>query len=85
MNNYFRVVSYLFFGVLFFFSPCDLLSQSTDEICNNSIDDDGDGFIDLDDPECFCYVENLIPNPGFEKISDCCGPSMDSPVTCLED
>ena len=24
------------------------------EICNNGIDDDGDGLIDLYDPDCFC-------------------------------
>ncbi|NOQ75329.1 MAG: PKD domain-containing protein [Crocinitomix sp.] len=40
------------------------------EICNNGIDDDADGFIDLNDDECECEgfegFSNLIPNPSFE-------------------
>ena len=35
-------------------SLCTALSVSAQEICNNGIDDDGDGIIDFDDGECEC-------------------------------
>jgi len=48
------------------------------ENCNNGIDDDGDGLIDLNDPECVCSfgpapepVPSIIPNPSFEDYSEC--------------
>lgn len=45
------------------------------EICNNSIDDDGDGLIDLNDQDCQCSssttVPSLIPNPSFELYNGC--------------
>ena len=55
------------------------------EICNNGIDDDGDGLIDLNDPDCTCTpatttVLSLIPNPSFETMN-CC-PSSYSQVNC---
>ena len=43
------------------------------EICDNAIDDDGDGAIDLNDPDCGCFgslsgdVPSLIPNHSFEE------------------
>lgn len=51
--------------------PMLLLSQ---EICDNGIDDDGDSFIDLNDEECSCTINepiSLIPNPSFED-QNCC-------------
>ena len=45
-----------------------------DEICDNALDDDGDGLIDLNDPECRCEViepTSLIPNPSFEEMRCC--------------
>ena len=36
-------------GILLLISPIIGLSQ---EICDNGIDDDGDGFIDCFDPDC---------------------------------
>ncbi len=50
-------------------------SISAQEICNNGIDDDNDGLVDLNDSEnCSCNnvtsVTSLIPNPSFE-IYDC--------------
>ena len=46
-------------------SLCTALSVSAQEICNNGIDDDGDGIIDFDDGECECAstVEctNVVP------------------------
>lgn len=44
------------------------------EICDNAIDDDGDGLIDLNDPDCDCPVDNfvsLVPNPSFEELLCC--------------
>ncbi len=44
------------------------------EDCANGIDDDGDGLIDLNDPDCICKVAepiSLIPNPSFEE-NNCC-------------
>ena len=59
----------LLIGFLFFF----LLSLYGQEVCDNGIDDDGDGQIDLYDPECVCNGIHIpvlgsskIPNPSFE-------------------
>jgi gliding motility-associated-like protein len=46
------------------------------EICDNGIDDDGDGLIDLLDPDCICNqsyedISHIIPNPSFEDTSCC--------------
>ncbi len=55
------------------------------EICNNALDDDMDGLIDLNDTDCTCVViepVSLIPNPSFEEIT-CC-PSGRSQLRCAE-
>ena len=56
------------------------------EICDNAIDDDGDGLIDLNDSECFCdtvfEIEGIIPNPDFSETT-CC-PETYSDVGCAE-
>jgi len=49
------------------------------EICDNALDDDGDGLIDLNDPDCKCSgikdtifsPSSLIPNPSFEDYIIC--------------
>jgi gliding motility-associated-like protein len=45
------------------------------EICNNGIDDDGDGLVDINDPDCSCNnvstVSSLFPNPSFEYHTAC--------------
>ena len=49
------------------------------EVCDNSLDDDGDGLIDLNDPDCKCsgikdtifIPSSLIPNPSFEDYIIC--------------
>ena len=56
------------------------LSSSTIlmEICDNAIDDDGNGLIDLNDPVCKCEELgpiSYIPNPSFEEM-DCCPSSF---------
>ena len=53
--------------------PVIILGQAM-EICDNALDDDGDGFIDLNDNDCFCEViepVSRIPNPSFEEVSCC--------------
>lgn len=66
------------FAILFVLILFSRLSFAQ-EICDNGIDDDNDGRIDLlDSVECSCegfgYVTNvpsLIPNPSFEQMSTC--------------
>jgi gliding motility-associated-like protein len=44
------------------------------EICNNGIDDDADGLIDINDSDCICnqiLVTSLIPNGSFETYNNC--------------
>ncbi|MGB1102173.1 MAG: PKD domain-containing protein [Crocinitomicaceae bacterium] len=56
------------------------------EICDNAIDDDGDGLIDLNDDECNCTFNidlSLIPNPSFEDTL-CC-PTSEGLVSCATD
>lgn len=55
------------------------------EICDNAIDDDNDGLIDLNDPDCACAViepVSLIPNPSFEDLN-CC-PDSRSQLGCAD-
>lgn len=55
------------------------------EVCDNAKDDDLDGLIDLNDPDCHCDVaepKSLIPNPSFEDNS-CCPPNRSS-LHCAE-
>lgn len=64
---------------LFFTVSLNLLGQ---EICDNGVDDDGDGLIDLNDPDCECSpliwnVPSLIPNHSFEDTI-CCPISVSS-------
>ncbi|MGZ3862658.1 MAG: T9SS type A sorting domain-containing protein [Bacteroidia bacterium] len=53
---------------------------SAQEICNNGIDDDGNGQIDLNDTACRCNLLNLVPNSSFED-TNCC-PSTYSQMNC---
>jgi len=46
----------------------------TQEICNNGIDDDADGLVDLHDPDCQCHflvTDNLLRNGSFESYDHC--------------
>lgn len=52
------------FFIIFFFAL-----TYAQENCTNGIDDDGDGFIDLNDSNCQCVEsENLVPNGDFEQF-----------------
>lgn len=56
------------------------------EICDNAIDDDGDGLIDLNDDDCTCnslLPSSLIPNPSFEEMT-CC-PTANAMLNCAVD
>lgn len=49
-------------------------SLAAQEICNNGIDDDGDGLVDLHDPDCQCHftvTNNLLLNGSFESYNHC--------------
>ena len=70
--------------LLSFFFSFDLVAQ---EICDNQIDDDGDGLIDLNDEvDCQCQAplldasQNLITNPSFEE-QGCC-PQGENELFC---
>ena len=56
------------------------------EICNNGIDDNGNGLIDLNDTtaSCTCVPQapSLIPNPSFE-LKNCC-PSTFGQMSCSQ-
>ncbi|NBC03974.1 MAG: T9SS type B sorting domain-containing protein [Bacteroidetes bacterium] len=55
------------------------------EICDNGIDDNGNGVIDLNDPACDCQgissflTNSIIPNPSFETRTCCPNTVTDSP------
>jgi gliding motility-associated-like protein len=57
-----------------FYGASIVPSPFVTEICDNAMDDDSDGLIDLNDPDCDCPLavpESLIPNPSFEETSCC--------------
>ncbi len=71
--------------VILLFSLCSL-SLFSQEICDNAIDDDFDGLIDLNDSDCACtnLIDlSLIPNPSFEELL-CC-PTAEAMLTCASD
>lgn len=60
-------------------------SPQMTEDCANALDDDNDGLIDLNDPDCTCEIvepESLIPNPSFEDLT-CC-PSGRGQLNCAD-
>ncbi len=62
---------------------CVVWTSAAQEICNNAIDDDNDGLIDLNDDDCICEAilpASLIPNPSFEEMI-CC-PTDESQLNC---
>ncbi|MFT4599629.1 MAG: gliding motility-associated-like protein [Bacteroidia bacterium] len=62
------------------------LASYGQEICDNGIDDDGDGLVDLNDSvDCSCmyyFSESLIPNHSFEDTL-CC-PKTVSALSCAK-
>ncbi|MFK8161303.1 MAG: gliding motility-associated C-terminal domain-containing protein [Lewinella sp.] len=89
--NYLQQLHVLFSGMftlLLLGGVTDLVStekRQMTELCANAIDDDNDGLVDLNDPDCVCEVvepESLIPNPSFEDLN-CC-PNSRSQLNCAE-
>ncbi len=75
--------AFCFIGFIDHFSESN--SKLMQEICDNAVDDDGDGLIDLNDPDCACETlepVSLIPNPSFED-QRCC-PIGRSQMDCAE-
>ncbi len=71
---------------LLFLCSCLSLALFSQEICNNGIDDDDDGLVDLNDDDCVCesfMPSSLIPNPSFEEMS-CC-PMNEAQLFCADD
>ena len=64
-------------GLNYFFCILLLLfsyNSFCQENCNNGKDDDGDGLIDLQDPDCQCHFNvngNLLQNASFESFKNC--------------
>ncbi|MDY0000637.1 MAG: hypothetical protein RBU30_05025, partial [Polyangia bacterium] len=65
------------------------LIAGTEEICDNGIDDDGDGLVDCDDPGCAgeagCLVEdcdNGVDDDG-DNLVDCADPDCAQAPPCL--
>jgi gliding motility-associated-like protein len=77
MKRMYRNNSLVLLLIVLFFS----FHYSAQEICNNGLDDDNDGLVDLNDNiDCTCNGinsmnpgNNFIPNPSFEEYS--CLPS----------
>ncbi len=68
--SFFRLLLFLVYTL----STFSQLSGQTSEVCDNAIDDDGDGLIDFNDEDCQCeFIElrTLIPNPSFEDKTCC--------------
>lgn len=69
-----------FLSIFFIFLSLAIYSQ---EICNNAVDDDNDGLIDIQDPDCDCdqvLPSGLIPNESFEDM-ECC-PTGEADFQC---
>lgn len=65
--------------ILFLFFSLFCYSQ---ENCNNVIDDDGDGKIDLNDSDCTCNkTVSILPNSSFEEKTTCPQGYDDMPTT----
>ncbi|KRD12861.1 hypothetical protein ASE21_02830 [Flavobacterium sp. Root901] len=57
--------------LLFLFLFISIFSYSQEK-CNNGIDDDGDGKIDLNDSDCICNkTASILANPSFEEKINC--------------
>lgn len=59
-------------------SSCGISGLCAQEVCDNGVDDNGNGLVDLYDTECECNgihipqgPSNQIPNPDFESMGWC--------------
>ncbi|MBP6184363.1 MAG: gliding motility-associated C-terminal domain-containing protein [Saprospiraceae bacterium] len=75
------------FPLFFLFA---VFSMTAQEVCDNGVDDNGNGLIDLYDPACICEgigveendVTYKVPNPDFEQM-DCCPDFISQVTECL--
>lgn len=82
MRQYLFVFSLLFASVQFI--SCSDDTKDRIEICNNSIDDDGDGLIDLMDPDCLeegSECSNNADDDG-DGLFDCDDPDCQGEPGC---
>ena len=66
-----KIINHIILLLIFFAAGFTCMAQ---EICNNGIDDDHDGLIDLRDPDCQCrfvVTDNLLKNGSFEQYDHC--------------
>ena len=80
-----QIISCLVVSLFIMYAAPSTNAKLMVEICDNAIDDDGDGLIDINDPDCECPViepKSLIPNPSFEDRK-CC-PLGRSQLNCAE-
>lgn len=84
MGSLIKLVMMILLLINFIFnSPSE--QQRVPEICDNALDDDNDGQIDLNDDDCYCEPleqNSLIPNPSFED-QECC-PTGHSSLNCAK-
>ncbi|HPF97240.1 MAG TPA: hypothetical protein PLZ00_07470, partial [Mangrovimonas sp.] len=75
-------LSFLTFGLLTFNSCKDDDDNSTPvEICNDGLDNDGDGFTDCEDNDCNCEIcDDGLDNDG-DGFIDCEDVDCDCPET----
>jgi len=81
-----KLKQFIFAGTLVFIFN-NIISAETpthlvviEEDCFNGIDDDGDGLVDVQDPDCLCAfvldTANLISNPSFTYAEQDCAPNF---------
>ncbi|MEM6321492.1 MAG: gliding motility-associated C-terminal domain-containing protein [Bacteroidota bacterium] len=74
---------------LFHFFEKNNSSNQMEELCDNGMDDDGDGLIDIFDEDCQCQATqnspNLVPNGDFETADEsCCTRSTAGGPICVD-
>ncbi len=76
--------------LLIIFSMSIFICGQAQEICDNGVDDDNNGLVDLNDPACECTgiqggqqnATSKIPNPDFE-LKSCC-PNAFTQFDCVD-
>jgi Lamin Tail Domain/Regulator of chromosome condensation (RCC1) repeat len=81
-----KLIFLMFAGIILMgFQACDDDDSSSNEICNNAMDDDGDNLIDCADPDCVSYIPcatNNATNNNNNNNTTCDGTA---PLADLQD